>query len=257
MEHQQYQSIQKTLTLALALCVLLYLTARYQTLHFISHTDVLPELLQEPLQTRTDEVPFSFEYMGVHYDVQPVAEYHLWGLVVSHNNIHGLGDPHHQDDSVDTKDLCVMWGDNLKSDDFHKASFSSGPWTCYYKYPAGVTIRADELSNNHIVADSADLRRTLDGVRIGDQVEFRGMLVNYRDQRHPEFWRRTSTVRTDQEGFACEVVFIRDLRVLRRHVPGWYALRDHLPLAALILFLLKLALIAKDPGFRRPSAAQP
>jgi hypothetical protein len=39
--------------------------------------------------------------------------------------------------------------------------------------------------------------------------------------------------------------------VLRRHVPGWYALRDALPWLALALFLAKLLLAVFDPGYRR------
>jgi hypothetical protein len=150
-----------------------------------------------------------------------VATYELWGLVVSHNNIHSVADIYHDSTSVDTKDLCVIWGDNLDSDDYRRVDFKSGPWTCYFRYPQGVVFDHDSLGNNHLITDNPAIRRALDDVRIGDQIHLTGQLVNYQMDDWQGFWRRTSTRRDDND---CEVIFLEELEVLRRGTPGWYLL---------------------------------
>ena len=84
---------------------------------------ILPELLQEPAQTPTEHAPFSFEYAGNTYHVEPLAAYELWGLVVSHNDIGSFLDLVHDSSSVDTKDVAVIWGENLQSNDFRNVRF--------------------------------------------------------------------------------------------------------------------------------------
>ncbi len=50
--------------------------------------------------------------------MRPVADFELWGLVVSHNNPTAFYDIYHDRNSVDTRDLGVIWGENLRSADF-------------------------------------------------------------------------------------------------------------------------------------------
>lgn len=68
----------------------------------------------------------------------------------------------------------------------------------------------------------------------------RGWLVNYSPLAQPEFKRTTSLVRTDTEGFACEVMFVKEFRTLRKASRFWFSLSDfmkHSTIACLILFL--------------------
>ncbi len=182
--------------------------------------EIVPDLLQEPAQTRLDRPDFDFEYKGRQCLVRPVATYELWGLVVSHNNIESFADLYH-DSTSDTKDLCMIWGRNLETPDFQRVRFSSGSWTCYYRYPAGVRFSMRQGSNNHLITDSQRLRDAIAEVRVGDQIRLSGMLVNYQMDDWRGFWRKSSLVRHDD---GCEVVFVEDLEVLRRGTPLWYAL---------------------------------
>lgn len=179
------------------------------------------DLLQPPQQESIDREPFSFEYKGKQCRVEPVATYELWGLVVSHNNIHSVADIYHDSTSVDTKDLCVIWGGNLETPDYRRVEFKSGPWTCYFKYPRGVQFHHNGLGNNHLITDDPVIRRTLDGVRVGDQIHLKGLLVDYQMEDWQGFWRRTSTRRDDND---CEVLYLEEAEVLRRGTPGWYLL---------------------------------
>lgn len=182
-----------------------------------SHID--PELLQEPRQAVTQRSEFSFRYKGKLCRVRPVATYDLHGLVVSHNNIRSIADIYHDSTSVDTKDLCVIWGSNLEGTDFQQVQFKSGPWTCYFSYPPDVRFVHRELGNNHLITDDEAIRKVIDRVRVGDQIHIQGLLVDYQMSDWESFWRRTSTNRKDSD---CEVVFVEELEILRAGTPGWY-----------------------------------
>lgn len=183
--------------------------------------ELLPDLAQAPAQTPVEDAPFRFGYRKHEYEVKTLAAYELWGVIVSHNDITGLADIYHSADSFDTKDVCVLWGGNAGRDDYLKARFSSGAWTCYYEYPEGVSLNPQEVSNNHLITTSASLRKAINGLHKGDQIHFRGRLVSYRDLKAPEFWRTSSLTRSDSGNGACEVVLVEQLDVLKPGNPGW------------------------------------
>ena len=203
--------------------------------------EIRPDSLQEPAQAETARGPFSFAYKGRECRVRPVAEYEITGVVVTHNDIHSLADIYHDATSVDTKDLCIVWGGNLERGDYLAVDFWSGPFTCYARWPAGRRFDLAGISNSHLIADDASVRRAIAGVRIGDQVRLRGLLVDYQMDDWEGFWRRTSTRRDDGD---CEVLFVESVAVLTRGTPGWYrlfGLARALLLALPLLWLLLLA----------------
>jgi len=182
---------------------------------------LLPELAQAPLQTPLEDESFQFSYRQHDYEVKTLAAYELWGVIVSHNNISGLSDIYHTADSLDTKDICVLWGDNAGRDDYLKARFTSGAWTCEYEYPQGVSLNNNEISNNHLITDNDSTRRAINGLRRGDQVHLRGRLVGYHDLKFPDAWRNSSLTRLDAGNGACEVVYVEELEVLKPANPQW------------------------------------
>ena len=200
----------------------LMLTAWLQKGALADSDDILGELLQQPIQTPTTRQPFSLDFMGETYDVMPVADYELWGLVVSHNNPTGISDIYHDETSVDTRDLCVLFGENLESNQFHHVDFDSGSNFCYFEYGPGVTFNHGELSNNHMITDNQSIRDRIADIHVGDQIHIVGSLVNYRYTRHPQFWRESSTDRGDDGAGACEVIFVDRLEILKRGTPVWY-----------------------------------
>ena len=209
----------------------------------VTSAEIEATLLQEPVQGATARDTFEFEYKGQQCRVEPVAAYELWGLVVSHNNIESLADMYHDSTSVDTKDLCVIWGGNLEGDDFREVEYTSGSWTCYFQYPMGVKFAHYELGNNHLITDSPEIRDQIARVRVGDQIRMKGLLVDYQMDDWKAFWRRSSRVRTDT---LCEVVFVEELEILQRGTPGWYSafrigkgLIVALPVLYLIVFWLE------------------
>lgn len=204
--------------------------------------NVVSSLQREPVQDNTARRPFSFEYMGTAYDVQPVASYDLRGLIVTHNDINAFWDIYHDESSVDTRDICVVWGENVIRNDIRRAKFWSTSWTCWFEYPPGVRLNGHQLSNNHLITDDVSLRKRISRLRVGDQVRVQGMLVNYRPVGE-QYWRQSSLVRTDSGANACEVVFVEQLDVLQPGNAGWYSLYTVSRWAVTALILGKLLLL--------------
>lgn len=258
-EHARWARLQKALTIAAAAALVVTGLAYARKGSFVSHRDVDPRLLEEPKQTEPTRAPFSFTYMGETYDVRPVADYELAGLVVSHNDPTAWWDVYHDAASVDTKDLGLIWGPNLRSDDFHRVTFWSVSWTVNCRWPAGVSFHPEALSNNHLVTPHQRVRDAIARVRIGDQVRLRGQLVNYAPRSHPDRWRNTSTTRADTGNGACEVVCVDDLQVVRRGTPIAYALYSlgKLALALALLGKVGVFLYESSRTARRPVAPPP
>ena len=181
-----------------------------------------PTLLDPPVQSATTRRPFSFEFRGKEVRVRPVAEYSLSGLVMSHNDVESFADIYHDASSVDTKDLCLLSGDSLASEGFQAVEVWSGPFTCYYRYPSGTQFDGRDLGNNHLLTADDAIRERLATVHRGDQVRVRGLLVDYQMSDWQDFWRKTSTVRDDDD---CEVVFVEHFELVREAAPLWHGLR--------------------------------
>jgi hypothetical protein len=205
---------------------------------------ILREAQTLPLQTPTERQPFSFSYRGRPYDVRPLADYALTGILVSHNDIGSIADIYHDDDAVDTKDVCVAWGAAAANPELPRVTFSNGPFTCYFKYPGDMDFKNNDVSNNHLLTDDPAVREKVKSLRVGDQIRFKGMLVSYRPADQPDNWRTSSLTRGDTGPGACEVVFVKELEVLSAGTPGWYNLWRGCLAALFGLPLLKFALTA-------------
>lgn len=198
--------------------------------------DLLPALYEDPVQLPTQRAPFTIKRHGRTFRVTPLYDYTIHGLVVSLYDASSWFDFTHtfSGDTLNTRDLCMIWRNNLSQDVYGKVSFSSGEFTCFYN--AGCeTLRAfdgDRLSNNHLLAGSDAVARALSEVRIGDQVRIMGHLASY--QGGVGFTRGTSTTRTDRGDGACETIYVSDVSILRA-APRWPLALVRLGLAGLLL----------------------
>lgn len=193
------------------------------------------ETWRVPVQKETDARPFSFSYLGRPFDVKPLAAYALWGIVVSHNDISSFADIYHDESAVDTKDVCVAWGEAAANPEISKVTFKSGPFTCYFSYPGDVVFQQQHVSNNHLLTDDPLVRKKIGGLHVGDQIHAEGLLVSYRPADQPDQWRASSLTRSDTGPGACEVLFVKELEILAAGTPGWY---DTWRWALAALFLL-------------------
>ncbi len=175
------------------------------------------ELRNEPLQQDTGDKPFQTTVGGVTYTVKPVADYEIWGLVVSEHASDTWWDWVHAawNDNLNVVDLCVVFAENVERGGYVGISYSSGSFVCYAETRSSEAWRRFSmraLSNNHLLADRAAVARRLKSVEVGDQVRIRGWLAEYQHDQGFAFKRGTSLTRDDTGNGACEVVYVCAVR---------------------------------------------
>lgn len=190
--------------------------------------DVLPDpqrlqldLLEEPLQKSVRKPPFDMNVGGVDYRVQPRHSYELNAVVVSLHHSDTWWDYAHKEwgDNVNIMDLCVAWGDSVRSGAYRDVSFSNNQWECHWNYRSELAMKHfsnEQASNNHIVTGDPKLARALRNIRIGDQIRLRGYLVDYTIFKGGQArgTRTSSESRTDSGPGACEVLYIDEFEAL-------------------------------------------
>jgi hypothetical protein len=218
----------KIFRLGFLACLLLGVLSIYFDDRLPPPADIFPHLYNEPLQTN-DGLPAAFQVSKkkITYIVTPLFHYELSGLVVSQHRSDSLMDISHRKwrDYLNIKDLCVVWGRNIRSGVYRKMKFWNRDFTCMCSFPDSETaalFSGRHLSNNHILCADKNVSRLILNVRPGDQIYFKGYLVTY-SQPANQFSRGTSTVRDDTGNGACETVFVTDFKILRRANPVWRA----------------------------------
>lgn len=186
-------------------------------------------LLDEPVQKPVRQAAFVTTSHGIAHTVQRLYEYELAGLVVSKHDAKTWWDYLHREwnDNLNIVDLCVVWGNNVRSGAYADISFSSGQFTCNFSTGSDKAYAAFDqtaISNNHLLTDQADVAKKLRSVRVGDQIHFRGHLAEYSHQQGAGFKRGTSTVRTDTGNGACETVFVDSIEIIKEGGKRWRTL---------------------------------
>ena len=146
--------LQTALGMLFLIAVLITIVSAVRKGAFVDHSLIRPELLRPPREYTTFEREFVFSYRGHDYKVKPLRNYELYGLVVSHNDINAISDIVHDDKSVDTRDVAVIWGDNLRSNDFQKVKYNNTATWVHWRCPRGVIFDPECISNNHLITDN-------------------------------------------------------------------------------------------------------
>jgi len=231
----------------LAAATLLLAVSWFMKDRYPLENEILPDLLQEPVQAAVERPPFTAEAGGVRYTIRPLYTYEIRGMVVSQHDCGAWWDIYHHDlwkDFINLKDLCVIWGRNLESGVYRDMGFRNDSWTCSWSWPdaeTGARFLRTGLSNNHLLCTDDTLRERIRRTSPGDQVWLRGTLAEY-SHGHGAFHRGTSTRRDDTGNGACETIFVEDYEILRPANPGWravYRLSGFAALGALLLLAIR------------------
>jgi hypothetical protein len=181
-----------------------------------------PELATAPHQTPTEKSPFTVDFAGVRYGVEPQFEYDLYGLVVSYRQHDGESLMHRRaNDHLNVADLCVVWSNTAFSPTLHEISFWNGIFTCNFETrnaEAWANFDTREVSNNHLISADDAVRDRVATVEVGDQVHIRGWLASYGSGASK---RGTSTTRDDTGNGACETIYVDRFEVVARTRSGW------------------------------------
>ena len=160
-----------------------------------------------PQQSATALTPF--QHLGATFT--PRAAYRLRGRLLARTRYHWRRDAYFA-----PFDFAIGWGvmsDNRVIDalEFNPANrFFLLRWQNQPPVPEAELFTS--LSNNHVIAATAEVERSLGRMRPGQVVELQGELV---DIDTPGGWHwRTSLIRTDNGGGACEVFFVRHAQII-------------------------------------------
>ncbi len=220
------QSVSKWIALGSLLLLLLALFNK----------DQLPEpdyyqhdRLTDPVQRPTLRTPFWIEAADQRYRVKPVFDYALEGVIVSYHDGDDFSDIWHHDkwkDFLNIRDLCVIWGDNVSSGVYLDMTFENDSWTCWAYWPdaeTGGRFSMTQLSNNHLLVDDENIKRSLMSAEPGDHIRLSGQLVSYENPSN-HFQRGTSTRRDDTGNGACETLYIEDFDIVSKANTKWRTL---------------------------------
>lgn len=187
-----------------------------------SQRELLPELMNDPVQTSVNKAPFQYTQKGVSYKVTPLYSYELYGLVVSQNDNEVWYSRFKKTDPSNTKDYCVLWGKNLETNIYKEMKFRTEEFVCLAEFkenvPINISFSPENLSNNHLLTADENVYRAIRSASVGDQIHFKGYLVNYEvvDSKDQKFSRGTSVSRTDEGMGACETVYIEQFEILKK-----------------------------------------
>lgn len=197
-------------------------------------------LLQEPLQTPTDKAAFAVTAGDIRYQIQPLYEYDLYGLIVSYRHHDGDYALHKLwNDHLNVADVCVVWQQNATDAHLHHLDFWNGQFTCNVKtsnQAAWDSFQMNQLSNNHLLSVDNAVRDKLNDIRIGDQIHIKGWLASYTNDQGGS--RGSSTTRDDTGNGACETIFVQSVDILSQYHNRWRALM----VLSLLVFIVSLVI---------------
>ena len=184
----------------------------------------------------------------IEYEIQPLYDYEIYGLVVSYEHHDGNYNLHkRRADHINVADFCVVWGENASSGYLDKIDFWNGQFTCNYStrdQQAWDSFNTNQISNNHLLTDYKYVQKRLSKVSIGDQIRIKGWLSSYKNSKGSS--RGTSITRDDQGNGACETIYVQELDILRSYTSNWRKLMY----LSLVLLIFALVWYLKTPHQR-------
>jgi hypothetical protein len=181
--------------------------------------NIYPSLLtSDPdQQGLKDNKPYILKIKEKTYKITPLANYDIQGLVVSEYDSQNWLDITHKNDPAQTKDLCLIWGSNLKNGVYRDLKYYHEEFTCYVYWDANQQSKfnGSQFSNNHLIPTNDKLTALIKNSHVGDQVQIKGMLINYEilDAGGKTIEsRNTSTIRSDK---GCEIILVGDFKILQ------------------------------------------
>lgn len=234
--------IDKLIKIILLISILALITSFVKKDMLPNREDILEELYTEPVQTKIEVREFAETRNDIAYIIEPLFEYKLYGMVVTYHNSNSWLDTMHSSskDFINTKDITVIWGYNLKEGDYQQVKFSHSDAAGYYYAPSrSVKFNARYFSNNHLLASTTQINNTIMEVQTGDQIYLEGYLVNYAHVQGGS--RNTSITREDTEGYSCEIIYLTDFKILKKGNPEWrllYRLSKFSVIGCLVLLLV-------------------
>lgn len=172
----------------------------------------------EPRINKIEEESYLHEFSGVKYKITPLYSYEAYGVIVEHYDSDNWLDVVHQGDPAQTKDICIVWGENIKNDVYRQVKYSHGEFTCFVEAETREIwgrFNLNELTNNHLIPLNKQIEKKLKETIIGDQVYIKGKLVNYEILNENDEKIRSRTTSHTMEDRDCEVVLVEQYDIIK------------------------------------------
>lgn len=237
-------SMRKSVNAIVILSFIVLLVSFWNRNSLPASIEYVAAVADEPRQNTTKRKPFDANWDGTGYQIDPEYDYSLVGMIVSfrhhddNSRMHSLAGDH-----LNMLDVCVVWGENTRGAELEKLDFWNGIFTCNVKtsdMQAWASFDMNQLSNNHLISDDADIRERVQRIRVGDQIRIEGVLASYES---PGGRRGTSTTRTDTGDGACETIYVDRFEIVRSAVNPWRISMY----VSLVVLLAGLALFFSQP----------
>ena len=160
-----------------------------------------------PQQTKTHTSPFEHE----NFKIEPLYDYKIKALVLSKKKYNN----NKKESDLSRFDLALGWKEMSKKENVDRISISqSNRW--YYWNVNDFFISRKQIehnsSNHHMIHGSKEVLDTLKKVEKDHVVEISGYLVKVTDNTN---WLWTSsTTRKDTGANACEVFYVKNIKIL-------------------------------------------
>ena len=183
--------------------------------------EISPAIINnEPAQSKIEIESISKKAGEFDYKIHPIYSYDLYGLVVSKHDSESWFDFAHKKDPANIRDLCVVWGSNIKSGVYREVNYKSGEFTCFYEWFHDLDQPFDghSISNNHLLPKDDLIANKIKKADVGDQIHLQGYLASYEvfenDQKIGQ--RGTSITREDTASGACETIYVTSFEIIKK-----------------------------------------
>ncbi len=177
--------------------------------------------LPYPVQTSCANTTSTINVDGVSVTMTKVAKYKIVGRVESigyHFSFRDIGE------KLSTRDFLLSFGEMALDKNSERISYGSagryGSWYCesqeLYNEYGGFDVIDTQVSNNHLVPATEEIKKIIESVKIGNVIEVEGYLAKYhwiKDNR--QYIWGTSTSRTDSGDSACENIYVEKIRIVQ------------------------------------------
>lgn len=194
-------------------------------------TDVVVDVAADPVQNNFDD-NLIFEYITLEdkekVNLKKQAEFSITGRVVAKNYLfwgNYLSGGKRTFQSTALFDLGLVWGDladmkNLKHYVFYSSKNYTGRWLFptlklgVKRPPLPWPYTKTHLAHLHIVPANSSIMSALIYSRKYQAVKLDGYLVDVQNKNG--VWNKTSLIRSDSGGGACEIMYVNRLQVGKR-----------------------------------------
>ncbi len=181
----------------------------YGAYYYSSHREIRhnPGVLasEAPIQNATDAEPFAFK----HYTLTPLNDFEITARVLSVSKY--LAD---KEADISPIDLALGWGPMSDQTIIDQIDISQSGRFYYWRVKTFPIPRKEietNSANMHMVPENDHIAEQLKQARVGQIISIKGYLIKASGQ-NGYVWNSSQT-RTDTGRGACELVFVRSVRL--------------------------------------------